>query len=101
MKKIFKIIFIIITLLHILGFILVNTFYIDMNYLPLLVIEIINIIFGIIIFKKDENKWLYLSYILFVIATFFIPVYEEYTIFWEDSGRCWNMYAMSLVNLIK
>ena len=76
-NKLFKIMLIISMIIEILVFIMVNFIYKNTyevynstNYLALAVIELINIIFGILLFNKKNNKLIKILYIVFIIITF-------------------------------
>lgn len=83
-NKLFKIMWIISMIVEILVFIMVNFIYKNTyevynstNYLALAAIELINIIFGILLFNKKNNKLIKILYIVFIIITFFIPIYHN------------------------
>ena len=83
-NKLFKIMWIISMIIEILVFIMVNFIYKNTyevynstNYLALAVIELINIIFGILLFNKKDNKLIKILYIVFIIITFLIPIYHN------------------------
>lgn len=48
------------------------------NYIAFTIIELLNIFFSIIIFRSKEqiNKLLIIIFIIYIIITFFIPVYH-------------------------
>ena len=54
-----------------------NYIYTNTNYLILCIIQTINIIFGILLFKKMKNQLIYILYTIFLIITLFIPVYSS------------------------
>jgi len=83
-KNIFKIIWIISLIIEIIVFIKVDFVYKDTyeiynstNYVVLLIIEIINVIFGVLLFKNKENKLIYVLYVIFAIIIVFIPIYHN------------------------
>ena len=52
--------------------------YSETYYLPLLIIEIINIIFGVLFFRKNKiTKSYVIIYLIFILITFFIPIYHN------------------------
>lgn len=52
--------------------------YNETYYLPLLIIEIINIIFGVLFFRKNKiTKSYVIIYLIFILITFFIPIYHN------------------------
>jgi len=52
--------------------------YNETYYLSLLIIEIINIIFGVSFLKKKKTTKLYVGiYLIFILITFFIPTYHN------------------------
>ena len=80
-SKIFKIIWIISLVMPIIAYLIVNKksydVYNSINYLALIILEIINILFGIFLFLKKENKMLYIIYVIFIIITLIIPIYHN------------------------
>lgn len=48
------------------------------NYIAFTIIELLNIVFSIIIFRSEEqiNKLLIIIFIIYIIITFLIPVYH-------------------------
>ena len=99
--KIFKIICIINILMAIIVFILVDfVLYKDIamkydstNYLALIIIEVINIIFGILLFRKGKKKLIHILYIAFIIIIIFIPIYHN-GYYFAPTGP--NSYLMGL-----
>lgn len=78
-KIIWTISFIVQLIIFILvGFVYKNTYviYNDIYYVALSIIEIINILFGILIFKKS-NKLINILYVVFALIVIFIPVYHN------------------------
>ena len=82
-NNLFKIIWAISSIVQLIIFILVgfaykNTYiiYNDVYYVVLSIIEIINILFGILIFKKT-NKVINILYVVFTLIIIFIPVYHN------------------------
>ena len=52
--------------------------YNETYYLPLLIIEIINIIFGVLFFRKNKiTKSYVIIYLILILITFFIPIYHN------------------------
>lgn len=116
-NKIFKMIWSISVIIEIIVFIMRDFVYKDeildsTNYLLLIIIEIINIIFGILLFKKRENKLIYILYIVFVVITLFIPIYNIGTTYAptgpgrELMGLCVeyrdvNIYDIDIIKIIK
>lgn len=83
-NKIFKIIWIISFIIPTITFLIVNIIkkgtyevYYSTNYLVLIIFGIINIIFGILLFKKEVKNLILMLYIIFIIITLFTPVYHN------------------------
>lgn len=118
-NKIFKIIWYISIIIEVIVFIAVNFVYKDTykiynstNYLLLIIIEVINIIFGILLFKKSESKLVFILYTIFIIITLFIPIYhngntyaptgpKSYLMGLAFEDRYLNIYGINIVRLIK
>lgn len=68
--------------------------YNEIYYLPLIIIELINIIFGVLFFRENKiTKTYVIIYLIFVLITFFIPTYHNKTTY-APTGP--NSYLMGL-----
>ena len=118
-NNIIKIIWCISIIIEVIVFIMVNFVYKDTyeiynstNYLLLIIIEIINIIFGILLFKKSESKLVFILYTIFIIITLFIPIYhngntyaptgpDSYLMGLAFEERYLNIYGINIIKFIK
>ena len=118
-KTILKIFWLVNIIIEVVIFLIVNFAYKDTyevynstNYLVLIIIEIVNIIFGILLLRKSESKIVFILYIIFVIITLFIPIYHNgntYAPTGQDSHlmglafkeRFLNIYGINIIKLIK
>ena len=81
-KNLFRAVWAINILVHIILFITLNIIYKNnydtssINYLTLTIIELLNIGFGILFFSKINKNIIYAMFIIFVVSTVFIPVYH-------------------------
>ena len=116
-NKIFKIIWIISLIIELLVLIIKffnkNTYEtFNISYLPFAIVELINILFGILLFKKDNNKLIKVLYIVYIIITFFIPTYqigktyaptgpgsERMGLAYEEKNL--NVYGINIIGLYK
>ena len=117
-NKIFKVIWILSLLVQIAVFVLVTIVFKNSydvanvtNFIALAVIEVINIILGILLFLKKDNKAIYVFYIIFVIISLLIPIYHNGN-YMAPSGqgrelmgvayneRFLNIYGINIVRLI-
>lgn len=82
------------------------------NYLALIIIEIINIIFVVLLFKKSDSKLVHVLYIIFIIITLFVPIYHNANTYIpaelgsELMGlaikeRYLNIYGINILKIIK
>ena len=89
-----------------------NQMYNNTNYLLLFVLETINIIFGILLFREKETKIILVIYIIFIILTLFIPIYyngSTYALTEANSHlmglafkeRYLNLYGINIINFFK
>ena len=118
-NKIFKTIWIIGIISSVITFFIINIInknnyeiYNTTNYLMLIILEIINFIFGILLFKKSDSKLLYIIYTIFIIITLLIPIYHNGNTYApvglgsELMGiafkeRYINMYGINIIKFIK
>lgn len=118
-NKIFKVIWCVSIIIEVIVFIIVNFVYKDTyevynstNYLVLVIIETVNIIFGILLFKKSESKLVFILYTLFILITLFIPIYhngntyaptgpKSYLMGVAFEERYLNVYGINIVRIIK
>ena len=82
-NKIFKIAWTISFIIPIITFIIVNIIkkntyevYESTNFLLLIIFTIINITFGVLLFKNNVKNLIYILYIVFIITTLFLPIYH-------------------------
>ncbi len=118
-NKIFKIIWIIGIISSVITFFVINIvnrnyyeIYNTTNYLVLMILEIINFVLGILLFKKSDSKLLYIIYTIFIIITLLIPIYHNGNTYAptgpgsEFMGiafkeRYINMYGINIIRFIK
>lgn len=82
------------------------------NYISLIIIIVIKLIFGVFLLKKKDNKLLYSLFIIFLAIIIFVPIYHiEYD--YASTGskselmglaheeKYLNIYGMNIGNLFK
>ena len=117
-NKIFKIIWIIGIISSVITFLIINIvnrnnyeIYNTTNYLTLIILEIINLTFGILLFKKTDSKLLYIIYSVFIIITLLIPIYHNGNTYVPTGPRSElmgiafkeryiNMYGINIIRFI-
>ena len=118
-NKLFKILWCISIIVAIIVFIIVgivrkNSYdvYNSINYILLAIIEIINLLFGFLFFKKTENKIVYGFYIIFIVITLLIPIYHNGYTYAPTGPRSYlmglalkakylNIYGINITKFIK
>ena len=118
-NKLFKILWCISIIVAIIVFVIVgivrkNSYdvYNSINYILLAIIEIINLLFGFLFFKKTENKIVYGFYIIFIIITLLIPIYHNGYTYAPTGPRSYlmglaleakylNIYGINITKFIK
>ncbi len=118
-KNVFKIIWIVCFIIEVVVFIMVNTVlkkgadvFFSIHIVPLIIIEIINIVFGILLLLKKDNKVIHILFIIFIIILFFIPIYHIGNTF-APTGvggrlmgiglheRLLNVYGINIIKLFR
>lgn len=86
--------------------------YNETYYLPLLIIEIINIIFGVLFFRKNKiTKACVIIYLIFILITFLIPIYHNGNTYAPTGSnrqliglafneRYLNIYGINIIKII-
>ncbi len=118
-NKLFKILWCISIIVAIIVFVIVgivrkNSYdvYNSINYILLAIIEIINLLFGFLFFKKTENKIVYVFYIIFIGITLLIPIYHigytyaptvprSYLMGLALEAKYLNIYGINITKFIK
>lgn len=117
-KKVLKCIWSITFIITIITYLIVNIInknsyevYNSTNYFALITFEIINIIFGIVIFSNSTKRIISILFIVFIIITLCVPIYHNANTYAPTGPgselmglaikeRYLNIYGINIINLI-